>query len=99
LITAIAIDASRQSRTTTCINIQKRGTRGSVTIGGAIFIAALGAILKYAVQDSISGIDLGVVGTILIVAGVVGLIAGLAMAMSDRGPVRDDRTRHRRDRL
>ncbi len=69
-----------------------------MTIGGAIFIAALGAILKYAVQDSISGIDLGVVGTILIIAGVVGLIAALAMAMSDRGPVRDDRDRYRRDR-
>ena len=70
-----------------------------MTIGGAIFIAALGAILKYAVQDSIPGIDLGVVGTILIVAGVVGLIAGLAMAMADRGPVRDDRDRSRRGRL
>lgn len=71
---------------------------GSVTIGAAIFIAALGAILRYAVQDNISGIDLGVVGTILIVAGVVGLIAGLALAMSGGGGVRDDRDRLRGDR-
>ena len=75
------------------------GHKGSVTIGVAIFIAALGAILKYAVQDNISGIDLGVVGTILIVAGVVGLVAGLALAMSDRGAARGDRDRVRGDRF
>ena len=66
-----------------------------MTIGAAIFVAALGAILRYAVSDSISGIDLATVGTILIVAGVVGLIASLALAMSDRG---GDRDRVPRDR-
>ena len=68
-----------------------------MTIGVAIFVAALGAILKYAVSDSISGIDLATVGTILIVAGVVGLIASLALAMSDRGGP-GDRDRVPRDR-
>ncbi len=70
-----------------------------MTIGAAIFTAAIGAILKYAVKGSVSGIDLNVVGTILIVAGVVGLIASLALAMSDRGPRQDDRDRVRRDRF
>lgn len=71
-----------------------------MTIGAAIGLAALGAILKYAVQDNISGIDLGVVGTILIVAGVVGLIASLALAMSARGGIRDDRERvYERERV
>jgi hypothetical protein len=60
-----------------------------VTIGAAIFIAALGAILRYAVSDSIEGIDLRTVGTILIVAGVVGLLAGLALELRDRDRVRD----------
>ena len=70
-----------------------------MTIGVAIFVAALGAILRYAVSDSISGIDLATVGTILIVAGVVGLIASLALAMSDRGGAGDrDRDRVPRDR-
>ena len=68
-----------------------------MTIGAAIFVAALGAILKYAVQDNVSGLDLGVLGTILIVAGVVGLIAGLALEMFGRGNDRD-RDRVRGDR-
>ena len=74
-----------------------------MTIGAAIFIAALGAILRYAVSDNIEGIDLQTVGTILIIAGVVGLIVGLALLMGrrddrysddrlrDRDRVRDDR--------
>jgi L-cystine uptake protein TcyP (sodium:dicarboxylate symporter family) len=70
-----------------------------VTIGAAIFIAALGAILKYAIQDNVAGIDIGTVGTILIIAGVVGLIVGLALAMSKRDTVRDDRDRVRGDRF
>ena len=67
-----------------------------MTIGAAIFIAALGAILRYAVSDNIEGIDLQTVGTILIIAGVVGLIVGLALLMGrrdDRYP--DDRLRDR----
>lgn len=50
-----------------------------MTIGSSIFLIALGAILRYAVTDSISGIDLTVVGLILMIAGVVGLLIGLFM--------------------
>ena len=66
-----------------------------MTIGAAIFLAALGAILRYAVSDNIAGIDLATVGAILIIAGVVGLIVGLALAMSNRDTVRDDRDNDR----
>lgn len=55
-----------------------------MTIGASIFLAAVGAILRYAVRDSISGVDLAMVGLILIIAGVVGLVAGLAMMMGAR---------------
>ncbi len=61
-----------------------------MTIGAAIFLAALGAILRYAISDSIEGIDLRTVGTILIVAGVVGLLAGLALELRDRDRLRRD---------
>lgn len=72
------------------------GHTNSVTIGAAILIAALGAILRYAVSDSIEGLDLRTVGTILIVAGVVGLIAGLALELRDRDRVRERYTDDRR---
>jgi Domain of unknown function (DUF6458) len=48
-----------------------------MTIGTSIFVIALGAILRYAVNDSIEGIDLQVVGLILMIAGAVGLVIGL----------------------
>ncbi len=55
-----------------------------MTIGASIFLAAVGAILRYAVEDSISGVDLATVGLILIIAGFVGFVAGLAMTMAPR---------------
>jgi len=61
----------------------------SVTIGVAIFIGAVGAILRFAVTGQVSGIDIQTVGTILIIAGVVGLIAGLALEFSGRDRARD----------
>jgi len=55
-----------------------------VTIGVSIFVAAVGAILRYAVTKDVSGIDIQMVGNILILAGVVGLVAGLALEFSGR---------------
>ena len=49
-------------------------------------IAAIGAILRFAVSDSWDFIDIPTVGTILIVAGVVGLIVGLALEFNGRRP-------------
>jgi hypothetical protein len=43
-------------------------------IGGSIFLLALGAILAFAVNAQISGIDINIVGWVLMVAGLVGLI-------------------------
>jgi hypothetical protein len=48
-----------------------------VGIGTSIFLIALGAVLKYAVTASVEGIDLNVVGVILMVAGIVGLLLSL----------------------
>lgn len=60
-----------------------------MTIGSSIFLIAVGAILRYAVTDSISGIDLEVVGLILMIAGVVGLAIGLFMMTAARDRDRD----------
>ena len=46
-------------------------------IGTSIFLIAMGAILKYAVTDSVSGVDLSAVGVILMVAGAIGLLVSL----------------------
>ncbi|MER5455290.1 DUF6458 family protein [Micromonospora sp. NPDC002389] len=43
-------------------------------IGTSVFLLALGAILAFAVNASIGGLDLDVVGWILMAAGVLGLI-------------------------
>jgi hypothetical protein len=55
-----------------------------MTVGGSIFLIAVGAILRYAVTDSISGIDLATVGLILMIAGIVGLLIGLFMYANAR---------------
>ncbi|MEP7053729.1 MAG: DUF6458 family protein [Actinomycetota bacterium] len=43
-------------------------------IGGSIFLIAIGAILTFATKAKVSGIDLGVVGVILMGAGALGLL-------------------------
>jgi hypothetical protein len=48
-----------------------------MTIGGAIFLIALGAILRYAVEDVWSAVDIPTVGLILMIAGGIGLVVGL----------------------
>jgi len=46
-------------------------------IGGSIALIAIGAILRYAVADTLDGVALGTVGLILMVAGALGLVASL----------------------
>ncbi len=50
-------------------------------VGTSIFLIALGAILKFAVTASVSGIELSTVGTILMVVGIVGLVISLIYIM------------------
>jgi predicted tellurium resistance membrane protein TerC len=45
-----------------------------VTIGAAIFLIAIGAILKWAVTAHVSWIDIQTAGTIIFVVGLVGLV-------------------------
>jgi hypothetical protein len=48
-------------------------------IGASIFLFAVGAILAFAVNVTVSGLDLAVVGYILMIAGVVGLALTLVI--------------------
>jgi hypothetical protein len=49
-------------------------------IGTSILLIAVGAILRWGVSDRISGIDLSVIGLILLVVGIVGLLISLLYA-------------------
>jgi sulfite exporter TauE/SafE len=62
-------------------------------IGTSIFLIAVGAILKFAVTTSVSGVELATVGVILMVVGIIGLLISLMfLARADRGvPVARER--------
>ena len=58
-------------------------------IGTSLFLIAVGAILYFAVNASISGLSIATVGVILMVVGVIGLVISLFFLASAR---RGDRT-------
>jgi UPF0716 family protein affecting phage T7 exclusion len=62
-----------------------------MTIGGSIFLIALGAILKFAVTYTVAGIDINAVGVILMIAGLIGLIIGLYLLSAAKRRVVDPR--------
>lgn len=55
-------------------------------IGGSIFLLALGAILAFAVNADISGLDINIVGYVLMLAGLIGLALTLYFWNSRRRP-------------
>lgn len=53
-------------------------------IGASLVLIAIGAILKFAVTTSVSGVNLATVGVVLMVVGVVGLVLSLVLASTAR---------------
>ena len=53
-------------------------------IGTSLFLVAVGAILYFAVDASISGLEIATIGIILMVVGVIGLLISLFMVSSAR---------------
>jgi hypothetical protein len=55
-------------------------------IGTSIFLIALGAILRWAVTGTVSGLDIQTAGLILLIVGILGLVLSLLMmsVWSDR---------------
>ena len=58
-------------------------------IGGSLFLLAVGAILYFATDFDVSGLDIDVVGIILMVIGGLGLILSL-LFWSSFSPYRRD---------
>jgi cytochrome c oxidase subunit IV len=73
-----------------------------MALGTSLFLIAVGAILRYAVSDSLQGIDIPTIGLILMIVGIVGLLISLfMMTLWDRdrrrGVVEERRVVDRRD--
>ncbi len=63
-------------------------------LGTSIFLIAVGAILRYAVTATVSGVSLTTVGLILMIVGILGLVISLFYSLawrSRRGAVVHDR--------
>ena len=70
-----------------------------MTIGASLFLIAVGAILKFATNFHVQGVEIDTVGLILMLVGIAGLILGLvqwAVATNRRGR-RDIRIEDHRD--
>jgi hypothetical protein len=50
-----------------------------MALGTSLFLIAVGAILRYAVSDSIQGIDIPTIGLILMIVGVIGMVISFFM--------------------
>jgi membrane protein implicated in regulation of membrane protease activity len=48
-----------------------------MSIGSSVFLIAVGAILRYAVTATVSGVSIQTVGLILMLAGILGLVLSL----------------------
>jgi hypothetical protein len=53
-------------------------------LGTSIFLIAVGAILRYAVTASVSGVSIHTVGLILMIVGAIGLVISLFYMLSGR---------------
>jgi sulfite exporter TauE/SafE len=55
-----------------------------VGIGTSLFLIAVGAILYFAVDADVSGLEISTVGIILMVVGIIGLLISLFLLSSAR---------------
>ena len=54
-------------------------------IGASVFLMAVGAVMTFALNASVEGIDLDTVGIILMIAGALGLLVSM-LFWSDSAP-------------
>ena len=65
--------------------------------GTSLFLIAVGAILYFAVDATISGIEITTVGLILMIVGVIGLVLSLIFMSRRRATVVEERPVSRRE--
>jgi hypothetical protein len=71
------------------------GYNGVMGIGTSLFLIAVGAILYFAVDADVSGLQISTVGIILMVVGIVGLLISLFFLSSARRAAPAERTVYR----
>ena len=55
-------------------------------LGVGIFLAAIGAVLAFAVNATVSGVNIHTVGWILLIVGIVGIVLSMIFWSSWAGP-------------
>ena len=55
-------------------------------LGVGIFLAAVGAVLAFAVTDTVSGVNIHTVGWILLIVGIIGIVLSMIFWSSWAGP-------------
>jgi membrane protein implicated in regulation of membrane protease activity len=55
-----------------------------MSIGSSVFLIAVGAILRYAVTATVSGVSIQTIGLILMLAGILGLVLSLLYLLAWR---------------
>jgi hypothetical protein len=71
-----------------------------LSLGASLFLLALGAILTFAVEAEVAGLDISTVGVILMVVGAIGLVFSVvwmsrSRAAGTRTVVREEEPRDR----
>jgi Domain of unknown function (DUF6458) len=73
------------------------GDPEGVETGTSLFLIAVGAILYFAVDATVSGIEITTVGLILMIVGVIGLVLSLIFMSRRRATVVEERPVSRRE--
>jgi hypothetical protein len=55
-------------------------------LGVGIFLSAIGAVLAFAVSDTVSGVNIHAIGWILLIVGIVGIVLSMIFWSSWAGP-------------
>ena len=55
-----------------------------MSLGASLFLLAAGAILTFAVEAEVAGLDINTIGVILMVVGVIGLLFSLVWMQRSR---------------